>query len=109
MKNITPRSAGIFSAILALVLLICIYTMLGTVDIVFLQDGREMYRINDAGIFSDLTAPEADGVYVYTADGVEKEFSDSFEFRAHIGTTVILNLVSFKWDEADNIIEIHDK
>ena len=73
MKDIKLRSAGIISAILALVLLLCIYTMLGTVDLVFKQDGREVYRLDDVNIFSDLTIPEVEGsVYTYGADGSEK-------------------------------------
>ena len=84
--------------------------MLGTVDLVFKQDGREVYRLDDVNIFSDLTIPEVEGsVYTYGADGSEKEFSDSIEFRFEIGKTVLLNFLSFKWDEPDNYIELTEK
>ncbi len=109
MKEINPRSAGIFSAILALVLLLCIYTMLGTVDVVFMQGEREVFHLVDVGIFSPIDAPETDEVYVYNTDGGEKEFADNFDFRFEIGKTVVLNLLTFKWQENDNVIELHAK
>lgn len=110
MKDISPRNAGIVSAILALVIILCIYTVLGSVDIVFKQDDRQLYRLDDVSVFSDLTVPEGDEkIYTYGEEGSEKEFGDTPEFRFHIATTVLLNLVTFQWDEASNIIELNAK
>lgn len=110
MKDISPRNAGLVSAILALVIIICIYTALGSVDIVFKQGERQVYRLDDVSVFSELTVPEGDdNVYTYGEEGNEKEFGDTPEFRFHIATTVLLNLVTFKWDEASNIIELNAK
>lgn len=109
MKDISPRSAGVFSAILALVLILLIYLMLGTVDIVFKQGDNQVYRINDVSVFSELTVPETDSVYVLTTDAGEVEFSDSAEFRFEIGKAVLVNFFSFKWDPQDNYIELYAK
>ncbi len=105
-KDISPRSAGIISTVLALVIIICVYTLFGSVDLVFKQDGTEVYRIEDASLFSELTLPEGDGnAYTYGEAGAE--FGDTFEFRFEIAKTVLVNFVTFKWDAADNVIELN--
>lgn len=108
MKDVSPRNAGIISAVLALVIIISIYTLLGCVDVVFKQNGREMYRLDDVTVLSDLTTPEGDdNVYTYGEAGSEKTFGDTPEFRLEIAKTVLINLFTFKWEEADNVIELN--
>lgn len=107
MREISPRNAGIFSAALALVLILCIYLLLGTVDVIFLNNGKQVYRIDDVSVCSPITVPETDDVYVYNTDSGEKVFADNFDFRLEICKTVLINLVTFKWQELDNVIELN--
>ena len=109
MSNQKVRNAGIIAAILAIVIIIVAYALVGSVDLVFKKGGIESYRIEDAGIFSELTIPEDGTVYVYTTDGGEIQFGDTMEFRAEIAKVVFMNFINFEWQEHDNYIELHAK
>ena len=107
MKQNTPRSAGVISIILAFTLLLAIYTVLGTVDVVFMKDGKETVVCEDVNVFSELHLPE--GELSYTADGETKAIESAADLRVEIGKTVLVNFICFKWDEADNVITITQK
>ena len=108
MKDIARRNAGIGSVILALILILAIYTLLGTVDLVFMKGDFQVARMEDVGVFSDLELNAEDVItgeeldYTYGEDA--KEFSGDFSFRLEIAKTLIVNLFTFNWDEADNTI-----
>ncbi len=103
MKN-TYRRAGIISGILGLLLILIIYVMLGSVDLVFIKDNHEIYCIEDVGVFSDLTVnvDEVEGnqdlEYTYSSGNDTKDFEDSFGFRMEIAKTILLNFITLKWE-----------
>ena len=110
MKLIPARNTGIVSLIFAVIILLIIYTLVGTVDLVFREDGREVYRIEDANVFADLTIPDEDGAsFYYSTDLGEKMFSDSIEFRIEIAKTVFTKLINFEWEEMDSYIVLNQK
>lgn len=110
MKDIMHRNTGLISAVLALVLLLLIYTVCGTVDVVFMQGEREVHRMEDVRVFSNLEVSEdelADMDFTYTSGEETKTFGDNFEFRFEIAKTVLLNFVTFKWQEYDQVIVLN--
>ena len=107
MKFKPAVSAEIFFT-LAIVIILVAYTLVGSVDIIFREDSREVYRIEDATVFSDLALPEGeDDVFTYTDMLGDHTFSDSPEFRFEIAKTVLVNLFTFKWDESDHVIILY--
>lgn len=102
MKISPARNASIISAILALVAIVLIYSIIGTVDLVFKSGENEIYRIDDTNVFTDLATPGMEGwTFAYDLGEGEKTFSDSPEFRFEIAKTVLMNLVTFKWEDSD--------
>lgn len=93
--------ATIISGILGLVLILAVYIMLTSVNLVFMKDNEEIYRMEDVGIFSNLDVESEDvgGDYDFTYDTGKKtkDFENSLGFRFEIGKTILLNLVTFKW------------
>ena len=106
MKQITPRKAGIISVVLAIVLLLAIYTCLSTVDVVFVKDGRELATQDDVRIFSEIHCP--DGQLYIESDGQEVAIDDA-TLRVEIGKTILLNFFSFNWTEENQVITIVNK
>lgn len=102
MKYQPPRNAGLISVIAAAVVLILVYTLLGTVDLVYVDGNREIYRQKDASVISDYEIPEGD--FVYTSGDETKELGDGSDLKVDIGIKVLMNLVTFKWNETDNVI-----
>lgn len=99
------RSAGVISAALAILLCLVIYLLFATVDVVFISEDCEIYRLNDVSVISDLSIPEGyEATYVYGDAGAE--FNDGIEFRLQIGTTLLTNLFTFKWEDTDNVITV---
>ncbi len=109
MKDRASRNAGIISAILAVVIILVIYAAVGNVDLVFKKGGHEVYRIENATVFSDLTVPEDSGEYYYTTESEEILFEDSIGFRFEIVKVVFTNFFSHEWQEHDNYIELNAK
>ncbi len=107
MKKQKPaRSAGLISVLLAVVIILAIYTVLGTVDLVVLKpDGNQDHVIEDVNILSDIELPE--GELTYTVNGEEKPLENIADLKADIGITVLTNFFSFKWQERDNVIIIN--
>lgn len=107
MKLIRPRNAGTISVVIAIVVLVAIYTLLGTVDLVFMQNGKEVSRQEDVNVFSTVELPEGD--LSYTVDGATKTLGDPFELKTSIGVMVLNNFISLKWQEEDSVISIDIK
>ena len=107
MKSKIPRSAGIISVIVAAVILVLVYSLLGTVDLVYMQDNREIYRQKDVNVLSDIEIPEGD--FVYTSGDETKPIQDENELKKDICITVLTNLVTFKWNELDYVITFKAK
>ncbi|MBQ8414724.1 MAG: hypothetical protein IJX58_05740 [Clostridia bacterium] len=113
MKNLAFRSAGIGSVILALILLVVIYTLLGTVDLVFMKGDFQVARMEDVRVISDLELSAEDVItgeeleYTYGEDN--KDFNGDFNFRFEIAKTLIINLFTFKWEATDNTIVLTAK
>ena len=112
MRDIVRRNAGIISVLLALVLLLVVYTLLATVDLVFMKGDFQVARMEDVRVFSDLTLNAEDVItgeeleYTY-GDG--KTFEGDFSFRIEMAKTLIVNLFTFKWDDADRVIVLTAK
>lgn len=110
MKGNLYRRASIISAVLGLVLILVIYIMLSSVDLIFIKDQHEIYRMEDVGVFSDLTVDvekvegQQDLEYTYTSGEETKAFDDSFDFRIEIVKTTLINLITFKWEPHDQVI-----
>lgn len=111
MKNKMPRYAGILSVILAVVLLVLIYALLGTVDLVFVNDGKEVCRQENVSVFSDIEVDvgSAEDPIQYTylsGDEVKPLEGNETNFRIKIATTLVENLFTFKWNENDQVITL---
>ena len=104
MKQKTPGAAGLSSVIFAVAIVVALYTLLGTVDLAFLQDGRQVNRMNDVSLISEITLPDAQLSYV--ADGETKSLESVDDLKAHIGPTLINNFINLKWEDVDHIIII---
>ena len=112
MRDIVRRNAGIISVLLALVLLLVVYTLLATVDLVFMKGDFQVARMENVRVVSDLTHDAEDVItgeeleYTY-GDG--KTFGGDFNFRIEIAKTLIVNLFTFKWEDADHVIVLTAK
>lgn len=102
MKSKVPASAGIISVVIAVVVIVVIYALCGTVDLVVMKDGKEVSRQEDVSMVSNIDLPEGELTY-----GSENQPLDNLaDLKVEIGVTVVTNLVSFKWQESDNVIII---
>ena len=115
MKDRMHRNAGLISGVLALVLILGIYGIFGTVDLVFMNGENEIHRMDDVSVFSDLTISsddietEGELEFTYASGDVDKAFGDNVEFRIEIAKTVLLNFLTFKWQECDQVIVLNAK
>lgn len=98
MKSILRRNATIGSAILALLLIFVIYTLLGTVDLVFMKGDFQVARIDNARAISDISIDSDD---IITGEELEFTYGDDnkiyeadISFRIEIAKTVVLNLLN---------------
>lgn len=106
--NFKPaRSAELFFS-LAVVIILVAYAFIGSVDIIFKDGGREVHRIENATVLSELAGPEGDdSVYSYTDDFGDHAFSDAADFRFEIVKNVFINFFTFRWEESDNVIVLY--
>lgn len=113
MKDIVRRNAGIISAILAIVLVLVIYALLGTVDLVFMKGDFQVARMENVRVFSDIELDVEDVVtgeeLEYTYGDNEKLYEADLNFRIEIAKTLLLNLFTFKLDPADQVIVLNAK
>ena len=116
MKLRAPRDTGsplaVLIAILSIVLLIFLYSVLGTVEIVFEvtyeNEDRVISRQENVRAISDIEIPDAaDQYYVVGAEDVI--IDDADDIKAEIMKTLVVNLFTFKWQEDDHIIRLHSK
>ena len=112
MKNIKRGPAGLLldiaSVIAAVALLISIYAVLGTVDLVFMNGSEEVYRMEGVNMLSDIELPsdevDENMEFTYVSGEETKDFGDPTEFKFHIAKTLVENLFSFKWEKLDHRI-----
>ena len=124
MYDMKRLRAGIISSLIAVVLIICFYAILGTVDLVFIKEvkegndvisSNEVARIENASAISDLELTRWDIKdyeeleFTYGEGENQKDFADNFELRFEIAKTVVINLVTFNWDDADQVIIFKSK
>ena len=121
MDNIRPgKFISILLTIVTLIVsaigvcsIVLIYSLFTTVDLSFVNDGVEIYRIENVNYHSEIEVPEdkVDPAIDFTyAKGDEKvEFKNDNEFKRHIAETVFDNFISFKWNEADHVIVLESK
>ena len=107
MKEITRRNAGLFAALLGIILVLLVYTLLGTVDLVVMKGDFQVARMEDVRVISDLQLDTQDVItgeeleYTY---GEGKTYAADMTLRVEIAKTLIVNLFTQKWDNADQVI-----
>lgn len=107
MKEITRRNAGLFAALLGIILVLLVYTLLGTVDLVFMKGDFQVARMEDVRVISNLQLDTQDVItgeeleYTY---GEGKTYAADMTLRVEIAKTLIVNLFTQKWDNADQVI-----
>lgn len=113
MKDIGPRRATVVSTIAAILAIVFVYALFGTVDLVFMKGENEVCYMEDVRIFSDLELQPEDikggQMMDFTYGENRKDYNADFEFRVEIAKTLIVNLFTFKWGEADDDIILHAK
>lgn len=113
MKDMMRLKAGIISGVIAIVLVLCFYAVLGTVDLVFMKGNNEVARLKDVSVLSDVELTRWDiknyEELEFTYGEDKKDFADNFDLKVEIGKTVLMNFLTFKWDEQDQVIVLHAK
>ena len=99
MKSLMPRYAGIVAAIIAIALVVGVYAMFGTVDLVFKNsEGLEVSRQENVSMFTEI---ELDPGFTYYYEG-EVINEDQSALKNDIPMTLILNAATFNWDKEAN-------
>lgn len=112
MKEITRRNAGLFAALLGIIIVLLVYTLLGTVDLVFMKGDLQVARMEDVRVISDL---QLDAEDVLTGEELEftygegKTYAADMNLRFEIAKTLVVNLFTQKWDNADQVIVFEAK
>ena len=107
MKEINRRNAGLFAALLGIIVVLLVYTLLGTVDLVFMKGDLQVARMEDVRVISDL---QLDAEDVLTGEELEftygegKTYAADMNLRFEIAKTLVVNLFTQKWDNADQVI-----
>lgn len=107
MKEIARRNAGLFAALLGIIIVLLVYTLLGTVDLVFMKGDLQVARMEDVRVISDL---QLDAEDVLTGEELEftygegKTYAADMNLRFEIAKTLVVNLFTQKWDNADQVI-----
>lgn len=112
MKEIARRNAGLFAALLGIIIVLLVYTLLGTVDLVFMKGDLQVARMEDVRVISDL---QLDAEDVLTGEELEftygegKTYAADMNLRFEIAKTLVVNLFTQKWDNADQVIIFESK
>ena len=112
MKEIARRNAGLFAALLGIIIVLLVYTLLGTVDLVFMKGNLQVARMEDVRVISDL---QLDAEDVLTGEELEftygegKTYAADMNLRFEIAKTLVVNLFTQKWDNADQVIVFEAK
>lgn len=107
MKEIARRNAGLLAALLGIIIVLLVYTLLGTVDLVFMKGDLQVARMEDVRVISDL---QLDAEDVLTGEELEftygegKTYAADMNLRFEIAKTLVVNLFTQKWDNADQVI-----
>lgn len=122
MKDIMYKKAGIGLAILGLVLIVLIYTLLGSVDLVYVVGEREAYRQENARVvtkiddpvecMSEEFLPEGGSVsFTYKSGDETKTLNTEkpLEIKMEIAKTIVKNLFTFQWKEQNYVINFTAK
>ena len=121
MKDIGYKKAGVLIAIVSLVMVLGLYAVLGTVDLVYTNGDREIYRQEGVRIISTIEDPMEkmdeefitgeDMKFTFTSGKKTKTFdpADPKELKTEIVKTLVVNLVTFDWKEANYVITINAK
>lgn len=112
MKFRAPRDTSsplvMLIGLFAIVVIILLYSVLGTVEVVFENDDFVISRQENVRAISNIEIPdEAEEYYVVGAEDVI--IDDEADIKSEISKMLILNLVTFKWQESDHIIVLHTK
>ena len=120
MRKRGPYDATILSTLFAFVLLLVIYSVTARVDLIFYKDGTEIARQenvcaltgrlnNPADSLPEDMLEEGEKIKFYFVDGGEKIVfqESSAKARIRIAKTTLKNLVTFRWSENSQVVEIH--
>ena len=112
MKFRAPRDTSsplaVLIALLAVVVLIFAYSVLGTVEIVFENDDYVIDRQENVSALSQIDIPdEAEAYYIVGNKNVVVD--EAGDLKSEIMKTLIINLITFKWQESDHVIVLHTK
>lgn len=113
MKEINRRNAGLFAALLGIIVVLLVYTLLGTVDLVFMKGDLQVARMENVRVISDLQLDVEDVItgeeleYTYGENG--KLYAPDMNLRIEIAKTLVVNLFTQKWDNADQVIVFEAK
>ena len=103
MKQKFPANAGLLSAVGGLIIVLAIYVIFGTVDLVFMSNDKQVDRMENVGILSEIVLPEGNLTYM---DGeTTKSLTSVDDLKVQIGMTLINNLFSFDRVEYDHQID----
>ncbi len=105
MKSLLPRYAGIVAGIIAITLILGVYAMFGTIDLVFEKDGYEIGRQENISLFDEIEL-EPGSDYYY--EGV-KINEDQSVLKNDIPLCLIVNAATFNWDQEANDFVIQVK
>ena len=112
MKEIARRNEGLLAALLGIIIVLLVYTLLGTVDLVFMKGDLQVARMEDVRVISDL---QLDAEDVLTGEELEftygegKTYAADMNLRFEIAKTLVVNLFTQKWDNADQVIVFEAK
>lgn len=122
MKDIMYKKASVIGAVLSIVLLIVIYALLGTVELVYVNGDREVYRQENVRVISKIDDPVENMSEEFLAEGETMSFTylsgnekktldveKPGDLKVEILKTLVLNLFSFKWEEQSYVIEFTAK
>lgn len=112
MKEIARRNAGLFAALLGIIIVLLVYTLLGTVDLVFMKGDLQVARMEDVRVISDLQLYAEDvltGEELEFTYGEGKTYAADMNLRFEIAKTLVVNLFTQKWDNADQVIVFEAK
>lgn len=104
MKSLMPRYAGIVAAIISIALILGVYAVFGTVDLVFKNsEGLEIGRQENISMFTEI---ELDPGFTYYYEG-EVINEDQSALKNEIPLTLIINAATFNWDKEANDLVIN--
>jgi hypothetical protein len=99
MKEIFRRNANIFGALLGIIIVLVIYTLFASVDLVFMKGDFQVARMENVRVFSDIELDVEDVVtgedleYTYS-DDTSKTYEPDMSLRIEIAKTSVLNLLN---------------